>query len=298
VSIGRARVAAATVPGAVHLRNGRRNEDAVAWLPANGEGERVVMAVSDGHGSAVSPRSALGSAIAVNVTTELLWQLPHLVTADMVERAVGSIVDQWTRMVSTHLERHPLTPAELEGAGVSTSPGTTVIPQRPTVTYGATLLFAVVSTQQLVLGQIGDGDVLLVGADGRAVRPLPLDTRLVAHVTTSLSDDDAVSSTRTMVLDPADNRLVLLSSDGYANSFATDDAFLQVGCDVLRTVEEQGIGPVRQSLPRWLAETTLQGSGDDISVAIAVLDRPPPSPDLDGDTRRVRGWRRAAPRQD
>ncbi len=298
MSTGRARVAAATVPGAVHLRNGRRNEDAVAWLPADGEGERVIMAVSDGHGSAISPRSALGSAIAVAVTTELLWELPHPVTAEMVERAVGAIVERWTRMVSEHLARNPLTPAELDGAGGSTGTGTTVIPQRPTVTYGATLLFAVVSSEQLVLGQIGDGDVLLVGADGRAVRPLPLDSRLVAHVTTSLSDDDAVGSTRTMVLDPADNRLVLLSSDGYANSFATDDAFLQVGCDVLRTVEEQGIGPVRQSLPGWLAETTLQGSGDDISVAIAVLDQPSSSRDPDGDTRRVRGWRRAAPRRD
>jgi len=93
-------------------------------------------------------------------------------------------------------------------------------------------------------------------------------------VTTSLSDEDPVSSARTLLLPPADCRLVLLASDGYANSFATDDAFLQVGCDVLRTVEEQGVDSVRDSLPGWLAETTQHGSGDDISVAIAVLGHP------------------------
>lgn len=268
-------MAAATVPGAVHLRNGRPNQDAVAWLPASGEGERVVMAVSDGHGGAASPRSALGSAFAVDVTVEELSQLAHPVTPDTVDRAFAAIVERWRQRVSEHLAGQPLTPAELESGGVRAGAGTAVIADRPTIAYGATLLFAIVSDQQLVLGQIGDGDVLVVGAAGRAVRPLPLDPRLVAHVTTSLSDDDPLSNARTMVLDPADSRLVLLSTDGYANSFATDDAFLQVGYDLLCSVESQGVGSVRESLPGWLAETTLHGSGDDISVAIAVLDQRP-----------------------
>jgi len=258
----------------VHIRNGRPNQDAVAWLPASGEGERVVMAVSDGHGGAASPRSALGSAFAADITVAELWHLPHLVTSDMVDQALGSIVERWRRRVAEHIAGHPLTPAELEGGGFRAGVGTALIAERPTIAYGATLLFAAVSDQQLVLGQIGDGDVLVVGADGLAVRPLPLDARLVAHVTTSLSDDDPLSSARTRVLHAADGRLVLLSTDGYANSFATDDAFLKVGHDILQSVKEQGIGPVRLSLPGWLAETTLQGSGDDITVAIAVLGQP------------------------
>ncbi len=273
-----ARVAAATVPGAVHVRNGRPNQDAVAWLPAGGEGERVVMAVADGHGGATSPRSALGAAFAVDITTEVLWRLPHPVSAERIPSALVAIVELWRRRVSGHLARHPLTPAELEGDGGHTGAGAALILERPVVAYGTTLLFAVVSGEQVLLGQLGDGDVLVVGGDRRAVRPLPLDARLIAHVTTSLSDDDPISSARTMVLAPGDCHLVLLSTDGYANSFATDDAFLQVGCDVLRTVEEQGVDSVRSSLPGWLAETTEHGSGDDISVAIAVLDHPADGP--------------------
>jgi Protein phosphatase 2C len=277
----------------VHVRKNLPNQDAVAWLPVSGEGERVVMAVSDGHGGAASPRSALGAAIAVELTTEALWHLPHPLTPDLVHRTLGAIVSRWRQRVSEHLEQNPLTPAELDGKGVCAAGSTAVLPERPAVAYGATLLFAVVSCEQLLLGQIGDGDVLLVGADGRVERPLPLDARLVAHVTTSLSDDDPLDSARTRVLDPVGSRLVLLSSDGYANSFATDEAFLQVGWDVLRTVDEQGIGSVRNSLPAWLAETTLHGSGDDISVAIAVLDHALPTRDPSGDT--VKLWRRQRP---
>jgi len=285
-------VAAATVPGAVHLRNGRPNQDAVQWLPTGGEGERVVMAVSDGHGGAASPRSGLGSAFAVEITTDELWGLSHPVTSEMVDAALGAIVDRWQQRVAEHLEQHPLTRGELEGDGVRPAGSTAVVAERPAVAYGATLLFAVVSCYQLLLGQIGDGDVLVVGADGRTRRPLPLDARLVAHVTTSLSDDDPLGSARIRVLDPADCRLVLLSTDGYANSFATDEAFLQVGNDVLRTVDEQGIDPVRDSLPSWLAETTEHGSGDDISVAIAVLEHAMPRRDTGGDTVEINRWRR------
>jgi hypothetical protein len=292
VSSGQARVAAATVRGAVHLRNGRPNQDAVRWLPVSGDGERVVMTVSDGHGGAASPRSALGSGFAVDITADALWALPHPVALEVVERTLGVIVDRWRQRVADHLEQHPLTPAELEGDRPYPAGSAALVDERPAVAYGATLLFAVVSCHQLLLGQIGDGDVLLVRADGRTERPLPLDARLVAHVTTSLSDDDPLGSARIRALDPVDCRLVLLSTDGYANSFATDDAFLQVGIDVLRTVEEQGIDPVRASLPGWLAETTEHGSGDDISVAIAVLQRALPARSPGGDTVEIRRWRR------
>lgn len=267
------RVAAASVPGAVHLRTGRPNQDAVAWLPLEGDGERVVMAVSDGHGSAASPRSELGAAFAVDLTTSVLWGLPQPASEESVRVAVARIATKWDERVRRHLERHPLSPVELERIGAR-SDADPIISERPGVVYGATLLFAVVSGDEVALGQLGDGDVLIVDATGLVERPLPADARLVAHVTTSLSDEDPVGNTRTRILAAAEHRLVLLSTDGYANSFATDEAFLQVGRDFLRTVDDAGIGSVRGSLPQWLAETTSNGAGDDISVALAVLDAP------------------------
>lgn len=271
-----ARIAAATVPGAVHLRSGRPNQDAVSWLPQEGEGERVVMAVSDGHGSQSSPRSGLGSSMAVQITTDVLWQLPDPVSAESIATAVEDIAASWNARVREHLDHNPLTAAELERSGIRTGGDALVIDlERPSVVYGATLLFAVVSCHELALGQLGDGDVVVVDDSGQAVRPLPGDRRLLAHETTSLSDIDPVSNVRTRILNARRCRLVLLSTDGYANSFSNDDAFLQVGPDVLRTADAEGIGAIRRSLPGWLAETTRDGAGDDIGVAIAVLDSPP-----------------------
>jgi len=263
----RARVAGATVPGAVHLRAGRPNQDAVRWLPPDGDGDRVVMAVADGHGSSACPRSGLGAALAVEVATDVLWQLAVPPTSEAVAEAVATIVAQWTTQVTEHLSDHPLTPREWGRDGATDRPGGALI-------YGATLLFAVVTAEYLVLGQLGDGDVVVVAEDGRAERPLPDDDRLIAHMTTSLSDIDAVASVRCRVLPTGCTRLVALSSDGYANSFSSDDAFLQVGPDVLRMAEAEGIDMIRAALPGWLAETTRDGAGDDTSVTIALLDPP------------------------
>jgi Protein phosphatase 2C len=266
-------VAGATVPGAIHLRAGRPNQDAVRWLPRTGEGERVVMAVSDGHGSPASPRSGLGATLAVEIATDVLWQLAHPISPAVLAAAVTTIVTRWTSQVLEHLARYPLATAGL-GQPSDGDPGR---PDRLTVIYGSTLLFAIVSVHELVLGQLGDGDVVVVDDTGQAARPLPADERLMAHVTTSLSDDDAVGNVRTTIVDAGRSRLVLLATDGYANSFRNDDAFLQVGLDVLRTADAQGIGSIRASLPGWLAETTREGAGDDIGVTIAVLDPPVPA---------------------
>jgi hypothetical protein len=267
---GRIRIAGATVPGATHLRRGKPNQDAVGWLPASGEGERLVMAVSDGHGGSSSPRSHIGSRLAVDVATKVLWRLPANVTEDLLREAVQRLTEEWKTQIRLHLERNPLSTAELdEGCADSAADLLHRLQATPTVAYGATLLFAALDARHVCLGQLGDGDVLLVRNDGRVVRPLPADERLVAHVTTSLCDDDPVGNTRLAVL-PLDSSLVILATDGYGNSFVDDDSFVQVGNDLLAAVVETGITGVRQSLPRWLEETSRQGAGDDISVAVAL----------------------------
>jgi hypothetical protein len=231
------------------------------------------MAVSDGHGSPASPRSGLGAALAVEIATDVLWQLAHPISPAVLAAAVTTMVTRWTSQVLEHLACYPLTAAELGRPSDSDLNR----PERLTVVYGSTLLFAVVSVHELVLGQLGDGDVVVVDDTGQAARPLPADERLMAHVTTSLSDDDAAGNVRTTIVDAGRSRLVLLATDGYANSFRNDDDFLQVGPDVLRTADTEGIGSIRASLPGWLAETTREGAGDDIGVTIAVLDPPVPA---------------------
>jgi hypothetical protein len=68
---------------------------------------------------------------------------------------------------------------------------------------------------------------------------------------------------------------VLLSTDGYANSFASPDAFLKVGRDYLDMLRTEGAEEVAKNLPAWLEETSQNGSGDDITVGIIYRREPP-----------------------
>src|SRR5207302_11288553 len=63
------RVSGESVHGASHASDGLPHPGAIAWTPPSGEGTRVILAVSDGHGRAQHFRSALGAALAVRVAT-------------------------------------------------------------------------------------------------------------------------------------------------------------------------------------------------------------------------------------
>src|SRR5713226_7185136 len=74
------RVSGESVAGAAPASDGRPTQGALSWTPPSGEGTRVILAISGGHGSAQHFRSALGAALAVRVaTTEMqhLLQSPY-----------------------------------------------------------------------------------------------------------------------------------------------------------------------------------------------------------------------------
>jgi hypothetical protein len=62
--------------------------------------------------------------------------------------------------------------------------------------------------------------------------------------------------------------LILVATDGYANSFVNDAAFLRVGSDILDILRRDGAQVVQDSLGDWLREASDAGSGDDITVGL------------------------------
>ncbi|MCX5977009.1 MAG: protein phosphatase 2C domain-containing protein, partial [Coprothermobacterota bacterium] len=121
----------------------------------------------------------------------------------------------------------------------------------PFLAYGATLLLAAVTETYLLCMQLGDGDILAVDAAGVA-------GRLVAK-------DDHVELIPFRQAPPA---LVLISTDGYSNSYASEEGFLQTGPDYLRMIRSEGIEAVQQKLQGFLEETSRKGSGDDITLGM------------------------------
>jgi len=183
-------------------------------------------------------------------------------------------VSGWLAAVQSDLENNPFTEAELATLGQDEgAEGRAAVASSPELAYGATLLAAAATDRVLLYLQLGDGEILSVTAQGTTTRPLPPDDRLIANQTTSLCQPEAWKDFRSAwVTSGALPSLVLLSTDGYANSFRSDEDFLKIGQDYLNIIREQGISSLADELPAILTEATQQGSGDDISLAILQDD--------------------------
>jgi hypothetical protein len=273
------RVTGFSVQGAGHVRDGLPNQDALRWLPECGAGLPLSVAVADGHGSARCFRSDAGARSAVNVATLLLqeflgsWDETGLSAAkrSAEESLPRELVRDWTAAVEAHFRGLPFSAAELDG--LEKRDGSRVrqsVESRPLVAYGTTLLAVGVAPLFVLYLQIGDGDVIVVSEEGEVTRPLPADERLFGNETTTLCADDAWRDFRCafQVIPGRPPALIALSTDGYANCFASERDFLQVGTDLLSIVRSGGLELVRQSLEAQLAQVSQRYSGDDITVAV------------------------------
>lgn len=290
------KVAHACVRGSAHVRSGLPNQDAAQCIVIPGQGSTspiAIAAVSDGHGGARHFRSQIGSSLAVSTAVDVLQNFlserigesgADSIGADEIQTLQRKLVNHWTAAVSADLENHPLTSEELteleNGDGVDSR---TSVETLPILAYGATLLVAAATDNLILYLQLGDGEILCVNSSAETTRPLPGDERLVGNQTTSLCQPDAWREFRAGWFGAHDiPALVLLSTDGYANSFRSDDDFLKIGSDYLEIIRQQGIATLAEELPEILNQATRQGSGDDITLAILQGDLENSSAELNG----------------
>ena len=270
----------ASTRGAAHVRAGQRNQDAIRWSPPAGAGPPLVLAVADGHGSARHIRSRLGARLAVRVATDLLHEFGECwsgqttlstVKRTAEERLPRALVGAWRAAVCRDLDAHPLTVEAL--GGLAQRGGARVrqtVEVQPVLAYGTTVLAVLVTEAFILALQLGDGDILAVSESGDVCRALPADERLFANQTTSLCGEEPWRDVRVgfAAVSPRPPALMLLATDGYANSFRDDHGFLQVGADLLALLRAEGADTVRRSLRTWLADASLLGSGDDITLGL------------------------------
>jgi len=249
-----------SVRGAVHERNGLPNQDAIHWLPESGEGSTIVLAVADGHGSARYSRSHIGASLAVESAAQLVHEFINSqadnlsLLKDAVEDWLPrALVRKWVELVSDHCNADPLNDGE-----------------ESLIAYGATLIVAAVSERFALYLQLGDGEILTVSESGEVTRPLTRDDRLIANETTSLCAPDAWRDFRVSFqpLNHSYPALILLSTDGYPNSFRHESGFFKVGSDILHMIREHGLVMVKDNLAGWLSDSTHAGSGDDVTLGI------------------------------
>ncbi|HEV2859940.1 MAG TPA: PP2C family serine/threonine-protein phosphatase [Pyrinomonadaceae bacterium] len=274
------RVIGETVPGASHLRAGVPNQDAILQLRESGRGLPVVVSVSDGHGSDKCFRSHLGSRFAVRLAAQLATELLDGLRGageapeaeeELKKRASAELVKRWREAVEADWKARPFTTEEFDKLEKKDGArARKLVEENPLLAYGATSLTVAVSDSFILYLQLGDGEILNVSDAGAVERALPEDARLFANETTSLctkgaEQDFRFSLRRVEAEHPA---LILITTDGYANSFSDEAGFLKVGSDLLEMLRADGFDAVNASVKGWLEEATRSGSGDDTTLGI------------------------------
>lgn len=278
------RVAGCSVRGAAHVRGGLPNQDALSlWSGDAGGIACAAASVADGHGGPRHFRSETGARLAVEIAVRRLRALaPGLERCAPAERArhveahaPAAIVGEWVEKVRADLAAQPIRNVEWAAlAEVEDQDSVDAVRADPLLAYGATLLAALVTPSAIVLLHLGDGDMLCVAADGNTRRPVSPDERLAGNRTTSICRPGAEDDVRLTVLDREQNDpvLLLLSTDGYANSFRSDDDFLCIGDDFRSLIARHGLRAVDAQLETILQDASAQGSGDDITLALLQND--------------------------
>ena len=285
-SSGNWRVFGASVPGARHVRTGRENQDAFLWQPGDGPEPLIAVAVADGHGSAEYARSRFGAWLAVEAAIDELLQLTspghtgvEATLSDIkrvaIERLPAVLIRRFEQQVAQHLAEHPVTPAELDRIEQQIGgKRRRYVERHPLRLYGATLLAVVVTDRYALFLQLGDGDILVTADDGAVTQPFPRDPRHIGNETASLVSKDAWGEMRIQfqAIAGAPPALVLLSTDGYSNSFSTPDAFLRVGSDVLALLREHGQAVIEREVSDWLSDAASIGGDDTTLVVVCRAD--------------------------
>ena len=275
-----------SVKGALHSRIGYSNQDSIRWKQSH-ISNTIVMSVADGHGSDIHFRSKIGSQIAVKTAVETLFELFHnqpielnnvSQVKDIIRYSVPRLlVHNWMDRVQSHMQKNPFSNNEINLILKKKGPHILEkIINNPKIAYGSTLLAAVVTKNYFIFFQLGDGNILIVDNDKNVRNMFPnknsdsddkLSIESIIH-TESLCMDDSWLEFKTGIFDfqALKPKLILLSTDGYCNSFNNESGFLKIGLDYLALLEEFGYSYLSDNLYDILSQTSREGSGDDITL--------------------------------
>lgn len=264
-----------SVQGASHIRHGRECQDSLKKVER--DENTVILAVADGHGSDSCPYSKTGSYVAVNVFCKILGDYletydgqPELLLTFLKREGdtkVAQAIDtEWKRRiwkVHANCKREVILDAE-------NNKDKEAIYKM----YGTTLLGLVITNDFLFAFQLGDGDIVKVSETG--VQNIIEADKILGTETHSLSRPEAWKKAITYMKKQEENEtlpvMYMLSTDGMANSFKSDDEFKKTCTDYFAMIKEHGAKAVSDHLKTWLGETSELGCGDDITALFAYYD--------------------------
>lgn len=260
-----------TVVGKTHLKMELPNQDAVDSEVI--DDDIMISVVADGHGSSKCTRSHLGAKYAVESAIETIKSIKdELIKDDTLNTKVlgkyytKKLIKEWRKKVNDDLDENPL---DLESLSLNNK-DIKSIKKNPYVSYGSTLLMVLFIREFIVCYQLGDGDILFVSKSKKVSKPIKRDSRHIANDTSSLCLNKPEKEFKIKVFRDLNQllQMIILSTDGYSNSFSSESGFYKVGTDLYDMILEDGFEVIDEHLKDWIEETSNHGSGDDTSVSI------------------------------
>ena len=266
------------IKGATHERNGKPLQDSKKIIEIS---DRIsILAVADGHGSEKGARSARGSMIAVNAFCDVMsrYLVSYGQNKDGIENLVSflnregdtrfaqDVCEEWQSRVKQSFYKNKVD-------GIVTDEGKIDWKEVYSL-YGTTILGMLITDTFVFSFQIGDGDIVLVNDE--SISPLVEPEKFLGTETHSLSKTDAwrhaVASIRRKDAEKDLPYLYMMSTDGFANSYASDDEFKRSCSEYYMMIGLHGFDAVKENLPKWLKETSELGCGDDVTVVMAYFE--------------------------
>lgn len=267
------------VKGATHERSGAPLQDSKKIIEVS---EHVtILAVADGHGSSKCPRSDRGSTMAVNSFCSVISSyltsygqdengMENLLTflnreGDM--RFAQDVCEEWQARVKQSFyknkdQQYVFADGTFDWKSIYSL-------------YGTTLLGMLITDTFVFSFQIGDGDITMVTAD--TVSPVVEAEKFLGTETHSLSKENAwrkaTTSLRRKNVEDDTPYLYLISTDGFANSYVSDDEYRKTCKDYYDMIGQHGFDAVKENLGNWLKETSELGCGDDVTLVLAYFDK-------------------------
>ncbi len=256
-----------SVMGASHEKTGLVCQDSSSFKVCD---NYAVAVVADGHGSKKHFRSHLGSKYAVESTIEAIDRY-YENTEDfeenfpknykMILRNIEKqIISNWNKKVEKHLEENPVTDEE---KSKFTEEEFEKIP--PESYYGSTLIAAVTSKKFTFGVQIGDGSLVALFEDGKAVMPMEYNESAPANVTASICNSNAAGMFSSFFTDKKKLIALFASTDGLYTSFGSEYDFLDY--HTIITSQLTNIEAFKQIIVNNLTKRSHFGTEDDISLS-------------------------------
>lgn len=256
-----------SVKGASHEKTGLVCQDSSAYKVCD---DYAICVVADGHGSKKHFRSNLGSQFAVEATISTIDRFYEDKKSfeesfpknykKIIKSIQKQIISDWNKLVEEHIKNNPVTEEE---KSKFTEEEFAAIP--PESYYGTTLIVGVAGKNFTFGVQIGDGTLVALFDDGKAVMPMEYNEAAPANVTASMCNSNAAGMFSAFYRDKQKLIAMFTSTDGLYTSFGSEFDFLDY--HTIITSQLNDVENFKNIIVNNLTKRAHYGTEDDISLS-------------------------------